>query len=78
MGPTEPEKLRVVHYGVDHALDQVVRLETFKQVHPEWRVIYDNDFKVWRALRLADGSEDNLTRYDLRTMLDALDRLCGQ
>jgi hypothetical protein len=69
-----PEPLRVVHSGVDHSLDQVVRLETFKQQHPEWRVFFDRDVRVWRALRLLDGGEDNLTRYELRDMLDALER----
>lgn len=59
--------------GVDHAVDQVVRLNEFKDAHPEWRIMYDRDYRVYRAWRLLDGGEDNVTRYELRDLLDALE-----
>lgn len=59
--------------GVDHAVDQVERLNDFKAAHPEWRIMFDKDYKVWRAWRLLDGGEDNVTRYGLRELLNALE-----
>ena len=59
--------------GVDHAEDQVMRLHAFQAAHPHWRITWDQDYRVWRAWRLLDGGEDNLTRYELRDLLDALE-----
>lgn len=71
MGPNEHLRC-VVGGGTD--LDQVKRKHAFLEAHPEWRIFWDPDYRVWRAWRLLDGGEDNLTRYELRDLLDALDK----
>lgn len=72
MVPIEP-MLSAAPGGVDHAADQVKRKQAFEAANPEWRIIWDADYRVWRAWRLLDGGEDNLTRYELRDLLDALE-----
>lgn len=59
--------------GVDHAVDQVIRRQKFEAANPQWRIVHDPDYRVWRAWRLIDGGEDNLTRFELRDLLDALE-----
>jgi hypothetical protein len=61
-------------YGVDGAPDQVVRKQAFEKKHPEWRIFHDKDYDVWRAWRLLEGGEDNVTRYRLKDMMDALEK----
>jgi hypothetical protein len=60
--------------GIDRAVDQVVRLHDFQQANPEWRIWCNRDNHVWHAERLIDGGHDNLVRYDLRSLLDELER----
>lgn len=59
--------------GVDNAPDQVKRRLAFEKANPDWRIMWDEDYRVWRAWRLIEGGEDNLTRYQLRDLLDALE-----
>jgi len=59
--------------GVVHAVDQVLRKQAFEAANPQWRIMWDQDYRVWRAWRLLDGGEDNLTRYMLPDLLDALE-----
>ena len=60
--------------GIDAAVDQVVRQNEFEAAHPEWRIWCNRDNHVWHAERLIDGGHDNLVRYDLRSLLDELER----
>ena len=60
-------------YGVDGAPDQVERKKAFEKNHPEWKIIKDKDYDVWRAWRLLDGGEDNITRFYLWALLDELE-----
>jgi hypothetical protein len=60
--------------GVDHAVDQVVRLEEFRAGHPEWRIWCDRDSHIWHAERMTEGGRDKVTRYVLRFLLDELER----
>lgn len=55
--------------------DQVKRRLAFEREHPDWRIIWDPDYRVWRAWRLLEGGEHNLTRYELRWLLDDLEAL---
>ena len=61
--------------GVDHAVDQVVRLRDFQQAHPEWRIWCNRDNHVWHAERMLAGGHDKVVRYDLRFLLDDLERM---
>lgn len=74
MGPIEP--FRPVVDMDDRITDQVVRRQEFEAAHPDWRIMWDADYRVFRAWRLLDGGEDNLTRYELRDLLDALEKRC--
>jgi hypothetical protein len=58
--------------GVDRAVDQVVRLQEFEKGHPEWRIWCDRDRHIWHAERMIEGGRDKVTRYALRSLLDAL------
>lgn len=68
MGPIEDGQ----RGGVDAVADQVPRLEKFRRAHPEWRIWKDREADLWRALRLSDGGQDTLVRYELRDVLDEL------
>ena len=71
MGPLD--NLPVVA-GVDHAVDQVVRRKEFEAAHPEWRIWVDRDSHIWHAERMIEGGQDKIVRYDLRFLLDELER----
>jgi hypothetical protein len=58
---------------VDSYPDQVPRLERFRAEHPEWVIALDG---FWRARR-ADADTWAVTRYELRVLLDELDRITG-
>ena len=60
--------------GVDHAVDQVVRQQEFQQAHPEWRIWVDRDSHIWHAERMIEGGRDKVTRYELRSLLDELEK----
>jgi hypothetical protein len=60
--------------GVDHAVDQVVRREEFEKRHPQWRIWCDRNRHIWHAERMIEGGRDKVTRYELRTLLDELEK----
>jgi hypothetical protein len=45
MGPIETG----LHPGVDGAVDQVKRKLAFEAAHRQWRITWDQDYRVWRA-----------------------------
>lgn len=58
--------------------DQVPRLESWKQIHPDVSIQppdYANGGQLWVARR---GSEVLCSEYELRLLLDHLDRLIAQ
>jgi hypothetical protein len=60
--------------GVDRAVDQVKRLEAFRETHPGWRIWCDRDSYIWHALRMTEGGRDEVERYSLRQLLDHLEK----
>jgi hypothetical protein len=72
MGPDR--HLRIIG-GVDHPVDQVARRRAFEAAHPEWTVSVDDRY-TWHARRDGDGGSDTVTAYDLRGLLDELERRC--
>ena len=55
-------------------LDQVVRLERFRQAHPEV-IVGDGGFGTVQARIPELNGETVITRYTLRELLDKLDEL---
>lgn len=58
--------------GVDNAPEQTLRLRLIEDEHPEWAIAYDREFRVWRAFKRLPNGEDNITRHDLKDVLDAV------
>lgn len=81
MGETEPMGPFTCIHGAYFAadpgfpLDQVKRRQQFEAAYPDWRITWDGDYRVFRAWRLLNGGENNLTRYKLGDLMDALEAL---
>ncbi|HEX5295410.1 MAG TPA: hypothetical protein VFW50_00250 [Streptosporangiaceae bacterium] len=58
-------------------LDQVVRLERFRQAHPEV-IVGDGGFGTVQARIPHENGETVITRYALRELLDKLDELASE
>jgi len=73
-GMVEPARphLRVIP-GDPPDDDQVPRKLRFLAEHPDWVIVLDG---FWRARR-ADAETWAVTRYELRVLLDELDRITG-
>jgi len=76
MGPDESRRLRPA-YGMAEPVDQVIRLERFREAHPHVTIVHvrTSHAGYW----LSDWAEGNGTirrtvEYDLRLLLDQLDR----
>lgn len=69
MGPFEPFRdVATSELGID----QVKRQRAFEEANPEWRIIWDKDYRIFRAWRPLANGEDNIMRHELRELLDAL------
>jgi hypothetical protein len=55
--------------------DQVLRLQRFRQVHPDV-IIGDGGFRTMQARIPEENGETVITRYSLRELLDKLDEIC--
>lgn len=55
-----------------YPLDQVPRRIEFEKAHPDVRIIFLGP--AWQAVIPRPDGEDVVTRYDLRLLLDALER----
>lgn len=65
--------MKVVLRGVSgYPPDQVPRRLAFEKDHPEVRIVYLGP--AWQAVIPRQDGEDVITRYDLRRLLDALDK----
>jgi hypothetical protein len=54
------------------AYDQVPRRLEFEKAHPEVRITYLGP--AWQAVIPKENGEDVITRFDLRALLDTLER----
>lgn len=52
--------------------DQVPRRLAFEKAHPDVRITFQGPY--WRAAVPREDGEDVITRYDLRLLLDALEK----
>jgi hypothetical protein len=52
--------------------DQVPRRARFEAAHPQVQIVYLGP--AWQAVIPRDGGEDVLTRFELRDLLDELER----
>lgn len=59
---------------VPDEFDQVLRLQAFREAHPEV-VIGPGRFGTWQALIPRPYGEEVVTRHALRDLLDSLDKL---
>jgi hypothetical protein len=61
---------------ITEPVDQVVRRIKFSEQHPEWHISYNTWRKVWQAVKSdGDGGTHEVVEYELRPLLDRLERL---
>ncbi len=64
---------RVTVRGESECVDQVPRRQAYEDAHPEVEITYHGPY--WKAV-ITDGTrQSNITRYELKDLLDNLEAL---